>query len=169
MRTVKWQKGGFTLLEAVLSACLMAIVMTAALSILGNGLKWWQHSWDSIDAQQNARVALERMVNEISCAKTIVNGSNEEVLILEDGVGNQFKYQLDGTNLQKAVKNKGSLSFGGYNLLAYGVKDLKFTYSQPDNPENSKVVTIHIVTTDEKEEQDFSITTSVALRLKVMK
>ncbi|CEP66039.1 Prokaryotic N-terminal methylation site [Moorella glycerini] len=164
---MKWRCKGFTLIETILAASLMLILLAAALSILTAGLNWWQRGWERMDAQQNARVALAYMAREVQAAKEIVSGSDAGTLIIADAAGNQYKYLLSGDNLQRAVKNKGSLSFSGYNLLAYGVQVLEFSYDQPGAPEESKVVTIHLVTSDARG-RDFAVTTAAALRLKVM-
>lgn len=164
---MKWRRAGLTLIETVIAASLMILVLMASLSILQAGLKWWQRGWDRMDAQQNARVALMQMTREIQAAKEIISGSDAGTLIIADAAGNQYKYLLSGDNLQRAVKKKGSLSFSGYNLLAYGVQTLEFFYDRPEAPENSKTVTIHLVTRD-AEGRDFDVTTAVALRLRVM-
>ncbi|WP_172613590.1 hypothetical protein [Moorella sp. E306M] len=164
---VKWRRAGLTLIETVIAASLMVLVLMSSLSILQAGLKWWQRGWDRMDAQQNARVALMQMTREIQAAKEIISGSDAGTLIIADAAGNQYKYLLTGDNLQRAVKKKGSLSFSGYNLLAYGVQTLEFFYDHPEAPENSKTVTIHLVTRD-AEGRDFDVTTAAALRLRVM-
>ncbi|GEA19169.1 hypothetical protein E306M_23060 [Moorella sp. E306M] len=164
---MKWRRAGLTLIETVIAASLMVLVLMSSLSILQAGLKWWQRGWDRMDAQQNARVALMQMTREIQAAKEIISGSDAGTLIIADAAGNQYKYLLTGDNLQRAVKKKGSLSFSGYNLLAYGVQTLEFFYDHPEAPENSKTVTIHLVTRD-AEGRDFDVTTAAALRLRVM-
>lgn len=164
---MKWRCKGFTLIETILAASLMVLVLVAALSILSAGLKWWQRGWERMDAQQNARVALMQMTREIQAAKEIVSGSDAGTLIIDDATGNQYKYLLSGDNLQRAVKNKGSLSFSGYNLLAYGVQTLEFFYDRPEAPEQSKIVTIHLVIRDAGG-RDFDVTTAAALRLRVL-
>ncbi|MBC7325932.1 MAG: hypothetical protein H5T99_11575 [Moorella sp. (in: Bacteria)] len=112
-------------------------------------------------------MALAYMAREIQAAKEIVSGSDAGTLIIADATGNQYKYLLSGDNLQRAVKNKGSLSFSGYNLLAYGVQTLEFFYDRPEAPEQSKIVTIHLVTRDAGG-RDFDVTTAAALRLRVL-
>ncbi|WP_025775108.1 ComGF family competence protein [Neomoorella thermoacetica] len=162
---MRW-RAGFTLVETVLAASLMVLVLGASLSIMGAALSWWQRGWDRMDAQQNARIALMHMTGEIQAASQVVSGSNSQTLIIEDTGGNQYKYELAGDNLRRAVKNKGFLDFSGYNPLAYGVRTLEFTYDR-NPPEQSKMVTIHLVVRD-GQGQDFAVTTTVALRLKVM-
>ncbi|WP_258359255.1 hypothetical protein [Moorella sulfitireducens (nom. illeg.)] len=164
---MNWQRAGLTLIETVISATLVVLVLMASLSTLEAGLKWWQRGWDRMDAQQNARVALMQMTREIQAAKEIVSGSGTGTLIIADAAGNQYKYLLSGENLQRAVKNKGSSSFSGYNLLAYGVKTLEFFYDHPQAPEQSKIVTIHLVTRGDSG-RDFEVTTAAALRLKLL-
>jgi type II secretory pathway pseudopilin PulG len=145
----------------------MVLVLGAALTILTAGLSWWQRGWNRMDAQQNARVALMQMTREIQAAGQVVSGSGRYTLIIADAAGNQFKYELSGTDLRRGVKNKGSLNFSGYNLLAYGVQTLEFFYDHPEAPAKSKIVTIHLVTRD-AEGGDFDVTTAAALRLKAM-
>lgn len=158
---------GFTLIETIIAAGLIFLILGAALFVLNAGLQWWQRGWDRMDAQQNARVAMAHITREIQSAREIINGSDAGVLIIADAAGEQIKYLLAGETLQRAVKKSGSAVFGGYNLLAYGVKKLEFAYDRPEMPERSKMVTIHLVTYD-KEGRDFAVSTAVALRLKVM-
>lgn len=163
---MRW-RAGFTLVETVLAASLMVLVLGASLSIMGAALKWWQRGWDRMDAQQNARIALMHMTGEIQAASQVVADSNGQILIIEDTGGNQYKYELAEDNLRRAVKKKGSLDFSVSNPLAYGVRTLEFTYDRNKQPEQSKMVTIHLVVRD-GQGQDFAVTTTVALRLKVM-
>ncbi|BCV21807.1 PilW family protein [Moorella sp. Hama-1] len=158
---------GFTLVETILAASLMLLVLVASLSILGAGLKWWQRGWDQMDAQQNARVALARMVREIRTAGSVVAGSDAHRLIIATSGGDQYKYELAGDNLRRAVKNRGAYDFSGYNPVAYGVQDLEFSYDRPEAPEKSKIITIHLVVRD-AQGRDFTVTTRVALRLQIM-
>lgn len=164
---MRWRRAGFTLIETLIAASLMVLVLMASLSILQTGLNWWQRGWDRMDAQQNARVALMQMTREIQAAGQVVSGSGINTLIIADAAGNQYKYELSGSDLRRAVKNIGSLNFSGYNLLAYGVQTLEFFYDRPEAPEQSKIVTIHLVIRDAGG-RDFDVTTAAALRLRVM-
>ncbi|MGI9860038.1 prepilin-type N-terminal cleavage/methylation domain-containing protein [Moorella naiadis] len=163
-----WERQqGFTLVETILAASLMLLVLVSALSILGAGLQWWQRGWDQMDAQQNARVALARMAGEIRTAREVVAGSDDHILIVATSGGDQYKYELAGDNLRRAVKNKGAYDFSGDNPLAYGVQALQFSYDRPEAPEKSKIIFIRLVVRD-AQGRDFTITTRVALRLRIM-
>lgn len=165
---MKTRQGGFTLIETILAASLMVLVLFVALNTMGMGLRLWQRGWARTDAQQNARVALMQMTREIQAASQVISGSGRNTLIIADPAGNQYKYELNGSDLRRAVKNKGSLSFSGYNLIAYGVRTLEFFYDRPEAPEDSKLITIHLVTRGDSGGRDYEVITAVALRLKVM-
>lgn len=164
---MRWLRAGLTMIETLVATSLMALVLMASLNIMGLGLSWWQRGWNRIDAQQNTRVALMHMTKEIQAAAEVIFGSNAEVLIIATPGGKQYKYELEGGNLRRAVKNRGSLTFEGYNLLAYGVQGLEFSYDRPEAPEMSRVITIRLVTCD-AEGRDFKVTTGAAIRLRVM-
>ncbi|NLW07930.1 MAG: hypothetical protein GX039_08180 [Clostridia bacterium] len=155
------------MIEVLLAAALMVIIMTACLHISKISISWWQKGRDRIDAQQNARVAMMFLTGEIQAAREVVSGSNAEVLIIATLLGKQYRFELKDGNLRRAVKNPGSLTFEGYNLLAYGVKKLEFAYDRPALPQASRVVTIHLVCCD-PEGREFPLTTAVALRLKLL-
>lgn len=161
------ERGGFTLIEVLLTSVLMFLVLMASLHITEVGISWWQNGRNRIDAQQNARVAMMYLTGEVKAAREVVSGSDSQVLIVATSLGKQYKYELKDGNLRRAVKNPGSLSFEGYNLLAYGVNKLEFVYDRPALPQASRVVTIKMACCD-PEGREFRLTTAVALRLKVL-
>lgn len=161
------RQNGFTLVETLAAAALMGMVLIAVLNILSAGLAWWQEGWAGIDAQQNARVALNHMINEIKGAREIETVSDSRTLVISQSSGKKIKYDLKDGNIRRSVKNIGATDFSGYNILAYGVEDLEFGYSVPGNPEASNRVTINLVT-KKPQGGEFRIGTSVVLRLKIM-
>ena len=56
---------GFTMVELLLATALLGLVMAGLLSLLTASQSAYARGSNTIDAQQNARVALDRMANEI--------------------------------------------------------------------------------------------------------
>ncbi len=164
---MKWRRAGLTLLETLIAVGLMVLILMAGLNVMGLGLSWWQQGRERMDAQQNARVALMHMIKDIQAAVEIVPGSNSEVLIIATPTGKRYKYELKEGNLRRAVKNRWSATFEGYNLLAYNVRELKFSYDQPQKPEAGAIITIRLSIYCPGE-RDFKITTAAAIRMKVI-
>jgi len=58
-------EGGFTMIELMISAAVLGVVMAGLLGLLTASRDAYSRGTSAIDAQQNARVALERMAKEI--------------------------------------------------------------------------------------------------------
>jgi len=65
------QNKSFSLIELIISLAILAIVMFLLLPLLYQGIRLWQFDRDSELALKEARLALMRMGDEISQAKTI--------------------------------------------------------------------------------------------------
>jgi prepilin-type N-terminal cleavage/methylation domain-containing protein len=55
-------QGGFTLVELMLTTAILSIVLAGLVSLLSSGQRAYSRGSNTIDAQQNARAAMDRMV-----------------------------------------------------------------------------------------------------------
>jgi len=142
---------GFTLAELLVAIAVLGLIMTGVLTFIMTGNQAYLTGSNQIEAQQAARVALERMVREIrgagynpggapcppvpncpivgapgfgnptATALGIMNDTNA------DGVFERITYTLNGTNLQRQ-------DFGAVppdaapQTIVGGVQALTFTY-----------------------------------------
>jgi type IV pilus assembly protein PilW len=175
---------GFTLTELFVTFAVVGVVMAGVLSLLLRGQQSYSAGAARIEAQQNARVAIERMTHEIRSAGynptgagfaavanptetglTLQNDWNEDGVI--GGRGEVVTYLLRGTTLRR---NAG----GGAQPVVEGVERLSFTYLDAaglptTDPQAIRTVEVSITTAPEYSGASGSagrvvMTTSVRLR-----
>jgi len=134
--------GGFTLVELLVALAVVGLVMGATLTVLQQGQDGYVRAVARLEAQQSARVALERVAREIRTAGfdptgaafaaimspaptsfTIQKDLNGNGVI--DAAGEAVTYLLRGTTLRR---NAG----GGAQPVIEGVTELTFTYLDAD-------------------------------------
>ena len=104
---------GFTLAELLIACAVLGIIMAGVLGIQRQGLGAYQVGAARVEVQQNARAALETMINDIRTARevtavfagcgtgpvptgggaTTISITNQDLLVVQ--------YQLVGTTLQR--------------------------------------------------------------------
>lgn len=133
---------GFSLVELLIALMVAGLVLAATVTILHQGQHGYRLGAAQLDAQQSARVALERMVREIQNAgldprgagfPAIANSAPARFTIQSDlngsgaidANGEAVTYLLRGTTLRR---NAG----GGAQPVIEGVRALAFTYLDAD-------------------------------------
>lgn len=136
------QASGFTLIELLVALAVVGLVLAATFSVLDQGQQGYLLGVARLEAQQNARVALERVAREIRTAgfdptgadfPAIVNPARTSLTIQKDLNGNgvidapgeTITYLLRGTTLRRDAG-------GGAQPVIDGVRDLTFTYLDAD-------------------------------------
>lgn len=156
---------GFTLAELLVTLAVVGLVMAGVLSLLIQGQQSYLVGAAQVEAQQNARVAVERMANEIRAAgydptasgfSAIINQTQTGLTLQNDwngdgvigGGGEVVVYLLRGTTLRR---NAG----GGAQPIVEGVQSLRFTYLDAAglptaDPAAIRTVEVSITTLPEK-------------------
>ena len=151
---------GFTLVELLVSLAVIGLVLAATFSVLYQSQQAYLLGVAGLEAQQSARVALERMAREIQAAgfdptgarfPAIVNPTPTSLTIQRDlnrnGVidasGETVTYLLRDTTLRR---NAG----GGAQPVIEGVRELAFAYLDADGvpttvPDRIRSVEIRLV------------------------
>lgn len=126
-RRIKKQEG-FTLIELIIVIVLFSILAIAVFWTFVVGLRAWGSGMDRAIIRQDANLAIERMVREISQASEISMAKSDEI---------QFDADLDGDGL---------------------VETIKFDVSNDNNLERTEVITgPDIVVTIARNVQDFTL------------
>ena len=150
---------GFTIVELLVALMVASLVVAATFTVLRQGEQGYLFAAAQLEAQQNARVALERMAREIRAAgfdptgagfPAIVSPAPTSFTIQNDWNGNGVidanneivTYLLRSTTLRR---NAG----GGAQPVIEGVQALTFTYLDGDGasttvPERIRTVTIDL-------------------------
>ena len=121
MRRLLRDQRGFSLAELLVVTAVLGLVMTAVVVVQQKGQQLYTYGSNRVEAQQNARVALDVMTRELRSAQQILTlGSASNVTFLnQDSV--QVQYQLSGTNLNR-------VSGGNTETIIGGVQTLTMTY-----------------------------------------
>lgn len=127
-------KRGVTLVELLVAVALLSLLMIAFYTVFKGGSKAYETGEKRVEIIQNARVAFERMVNEIRQAVHEVSGDNPDV-VFELGGGTQrqgywitFYAPIDG------VEGAEKIQFSRYSGEP-GVGSETYTlYKRVDNP-----------------------------------
>lgn len=148
---------GLTLVEIVITLAILGAVITAIYSFYLTGLKGWNRSVDRMEYQQSARIAVDRVVNELLTAQEVeIRDNNQRAIyyvIDKDGSPALFRLRLTGDQLALERRDSHHLS---YNVVALGLKDLLFFIDEKNN--------VHITVITGDDNCEFTVTASVRPR-----
>ncbi len=130
---------GFTLVETLIAVAVFIMIIYTVASLQTNILTYDKYASDVISSAQDARTILRNIVQELRSSKTGSNGSypiaqaaTSTVIFFSDidvdGLQDQIRYFISGTDLKKGViKPTGSpLGYDGsetITTLAYNIKN----------------------------------------------
>ena len=169
------QQKGFSLIEMMVAVVILGLIILALVTFFTGGTKAWVAGQSQLEAQRNARQAMDRMVREIREGKNVkINSTYNSILFITPFDGSpEIQYHL----------NNGTL-YRNTNTIVDNVLNLSFTYFDnngdqicdeigiPINPlvysaDASKVSKVHIVLevdVDKDGNPDISLNADVNLR-----
>lgn len=147
------EESGISLTEVLVFALLLTLVLAAVYSLLASGIGSWGRGETAIELQQNARLAMDRMIREIRIAHKIVNArvirdgneikfptTVEEISFIKDDSNGDGVYNVtndkilgyriggsSGATLVRRVLNPGE-TVAVSNPLAEYVEELNFRF-----------------------------------------
>lgn len=144
---------GYTLAELLVAIAVVGLLMSGLFLTLREGQTAYQYGSTRVEVQQNARVALARIMRELRAARSFTTTSATDVKFkfLDDtGTNIEVEYLLGGTNLQRNQTGAA----GQPETLIGGVQSLAITYFDVSNvvtttPANVRSVDIKITTRPE--------------------
>jgi prepilin-type N-terminal cleavage/methylation domain-containing protein len=113
---------GFTLTELLVALAMLGLVLTGVYTLQQQGLYSYMIGSAKVEAQQNARIALDLMIRELRSA-TSVTATAAGDLTFVDQNGVTLRYNLNGTNLQRTENGVVSILIGGVQSLALTYRD----------------------------------------------
>jgi type II secretion system protein J len=152
----KPSESGFTLLELLIAIAIFSGIVVALSSILTSNQLLYARGQGSIEAQQNARIALETITRETRVAgrdlrntiaslspATAVQAANATSLTFVGDVNNddildKVTYRISGTQILRDFTSWNGTTFPAATtgILADGVAGLTFTYYDDSQPTN---------------------------------
>lgn len=164
---VKTQKG-LTLIELMVTLAVLSIIILGLVVFFTGGVRSWITGQYQLEAQRNARQAMESMVREIRHGKIVEDAS--------DSISIVFRTPFDGSPEINYHLNTGTgILYRNTNPIIDDVLSLSFTYL--DNNDNviptldlefsNKVSKIHIelqVDVDKDNNPDITLNSDIDLR-----
>jgi len=154
---VKNQKG-FSLIEMMVVVVILGLIVLGLVTFFTGGAKSWVAGQSQLEAQRNARQAIDRMVREIRHGNLMTSKLEYSISVSIpelNGSAYNVKYSWSGTpggSINREVS-------GASNIVIDSVKTLKFTY-----PDESKVRILLEVDVDDDGNADITLNTDVNLR-----
>ncbi len=117
---------GITLIELLVTLAIMGFIITSLYSFYLTGLRGWQRGTDQMEAQQSARIAMDKIIRELRYA--------EEIILDEDKKTVRFKVKDNIRTLRfRLVNNEivfdacpGGEGSYFHTKVALGITDLRF-------------------------------------------
>jgi prepilin-type N-terminal cleavage/methylation domain-containing protein len=153
---IKINRKGFSLIEMMVALGILSLLIIGSVTFFSGGTRAWVTGQYQLEAQRNARLAMDRMVKEIREGNNIdeINSNPTTIKInyLASFGKNSVTYSL----------SDNTISRDGIPLIN-NVKTLNFTY--PDAPAPiSKVHILLEVDVDKDDSPDIILNTDVNLR-----
>lgn len=125
---------GFTLIETIVAMTVFLVAVTSILYIYSNGYVSYIKNNNKIEAQENLRIALNKISRNIRQAERVTSVTGTQITIEPVEGNNICGYRYDSNNKEVEV-NAG----GTYLPIASNIVYLNFDYDS-----NNKVVTITV-------------------------
>jgi prepilin-type N-terminal cleavage/methylation domain-containing protein len=132
--------GGYSLVELLVSMAVLGLVMAGALGFLRAGVRAYGWGAARVEAQQSARVALERMEKELRQAGYDPRGAGIAPVAIAEPARVTFQRDLDGNGVVNATRERVTFLLrpgesilrreagGGAQPLIEGVRRFALTY-----------------------------------------
>ena len=167
---IKINRKGFSLIEMMVALGILSLIIIGLVTFFSGGTRAWVTGQYQLEAQRNARYAIDRMVKEIRGGKNIISGSDGDTIVVsipdfdtaDPDDYYEVTYSLLGTTIQRGtnplIENvlTGEAIFKYYNNSGTEV-------TSPD----ATVSKIHInlkVDVDKDDSPDITLNADVDLR-----
>ena len=172
---IKNQKG-FSLIEMMVVVVILGLIVLGLVTFFTGGAKSWVAGQSQLEAQRNARQAMDIMVREIREGKNVAIGSDGDTIVVSiPDLGSEpaydVTYDLSGTTI---VRIKGTTNLLIDNVLKITGEDIfeyydssGIKYDSPDIDSLPIISKIHInlkVDVDDDGNPDITLNTDVNLR-----
>ena len=125
---------GFTLIELIVTLALLGFIISALFTIYVKGLTSWQKSTNQMEYQQTARIAVDKIVNELRYAYELEIGPEPETIYfktMRNGHLTLYRFRRAGSQLLYEIRDNYNQHYST-NVVALNISALSFTRSNQD-------------------------------------
>ena len=113
---------GFTLTELIVALAVLGMILGGVYTLQQQGLYSYLMGSAKVEAQQNARVALDLMIRELRSATSVTAIAGADLTFVDQN-GVTIRYNLNGTTLQRTENAVADVLIGGVQSLALTYQD----------------------------------------------
>src|SRR2546426_395956 len=113
---------GFTLAELIVALAVLGMILGGVYTLQQQGLYSYLMGSAKVEAQQNARVALDLMIRELRSATSVTAIAAADLTFVDQN-GVTIRYNLTGTNLQRTANAVADVVIGGVQNLGLTYRD----------------------------------------------
>jgi len=168
---IKINRKGFSLIEMMVALGILSLIIIGLVTFFSGGTRAWVTGQYQLEAQRNARLAMDRMVKEIREGKNVISDSNTskiKVDYLDSFAKDPVTYKLNGTNLEREVNSSSNPVINNVQSLTFKYFDSSdaeiFSVTETDAPKISKIRIVLKVDVDKDDSPDITLNTDVNLR-----
>ena len=139
-------QSGFSLAELLVACAMVGIVLAGTFVALQSGESAFQYSTGKVEVQQNARVALDRMIRELRTASTVTAATATSITFIytdDTNTAVTVAYSLAGTSLQRNQTNPVPAAAQPETVIG-GINTLSLTYYDNTNAVTTTVANIRV-------------------------
>lgn len=163
---------GATLIELMVVITILSFVILGLVTLFGGGIRSWISGQNQLQAQREARIALDRLAKEIREANLVIEGSNSFEKSIEVSFPKVFNKDNAIFRYDEASR---SIRTGNNNILLDNVPNYGFmisyfdTQGDPSLPDKnaSKIevtIKVKVDDNDNSNNPDISLRTEINLR-----
>ena len=161
-RTLRQKRGGWSLLEIVVSLGIFSIVVLTVLQLLLSLVRLYKETSDTATVQQSTRAAVELMLTVTRGATSITSAGNGTLSVAGSAVFGNVSFTLSGTTL--AMRQEGQAAFA---ITPSTIRVLSFVATDRTGSTPIQTVKISVQATDPAQtpaRQPTTVTATVTLR-----
>ncbi|MBU4349140.1 prepilin-type N-terminal cleavage/methylation domain-containing protein [bacterium] len=159
------QQRGFSLIEMMVVVVILGVIVLGLVTFFTGGAKSWVAGQSQLEAQRNARQAMDRMVRKIREGKNIDENSTGTKIIIIYADDTTKKYE----KVSSTLKENGSPLINNLIVKDYTEYPIFRYYNETTEvvPDGNNVSKVHIeleVDVDKDDKPDITLNTDVNLR-----
>jgi len=156
---------GFSLIEMMVVVVILGIIVLGLVTFFTGGAKSWVAGQSQLEAQRNARQAMDRMVKKIREGENVKSGSDGTTITIVYADSSEKEYRKDGSTLREdnlpLINNLIEKDYIIYPIFRY------YNETTEVVPNGNNISKVHIeleVDVDKDKNPDITLNTDVNLR-----